>query len=86
MHHRHLFVVPGGSLFSFVRSKSESYLLRLVYLFSFAGIFAQNMGCFQSTGNIDFDTIQPAVLQTRGGSVIYSGTTERGRCQVSFNS
>jgi hypothetical protein len=57
-----------------------------LYLFSFTDIIAQNMGCFQSTGNIDFDTIQPAVLKTRGDSARYSGTTERGRCQVSFNS
>jgi hypothetical protein len=40
------------------------------------------MGCFQSTEAIDFDTIQPAVLQTRGGTATYSGTTGRGRCQV----
>ena len=40
------------------------------------------MGCFQSSEAIDFDTIQPAVLRTRGGLATYSGTTERGRCQV----
>jgi hypothetical protein len=40
------------------------------------------MGCFQSSEAIDFDTIQPAVLRTRGGSATYSGSTERGRCQV----
>lgn len=44
------------------------------------------MGCFQSTESIDFDTIQPAVLRTAGGTATYSGTTERGKCQVSFNS
>ena len=42
------------------------------------------MGCFQSTEAIDFDTIQPAVLRTRQGTATYSGTTERGRCQVRF--
>ena len=40
------------------------------------------MGCFQSTESIDFDTIQPAVLRARPGTAQYSGTTERGRCQV----
>jgi len=40
------------------------------------------MGCLQSSEAIDFDTIQPVVLQTRGGSARYNGTTERGRCQV----
>jgi hypothetical protein len=40
------------------------------------------MGCFQSSESIDFETIQPAVLRSRGGLATYSGTTERGRCQV----
>lgn len=40
------------------------------------------MGCFQSSESIDFDTIQPTVLRNRGGIGLYSGTTERGRCQV----
>lgn len=40
------------------------------------------MGCLQSSEAIDFDTIQPAVLRTRGGIAKYSGTTGRGRCQV----
>ena len=28
---------------------------------------AQIMGCFQSTGSIDFDAIQPVVLRTQEG-------------------
>ena len=40
------------------------------------------MGCFQSTEAMDFDVIQPLVLRSHGGIAIYSGTTERGRCQV----
>ncbi|CAF0714470.1 unnamed protein product [Adineta steineri] len=43
------------------------------------------MGCCQSTENIDFDTIQPAVLRSHGGIATYSGTTERGRCQTFGN-
>ena len=42
------------------------------------------MGCFQSSEAIDFDTIQPAVLRTRGGTAVYSGNTGHGRCQVRF--
>ena len=41
------------------------------------------MGCFYSTETIDFDTIQPRVLHIRAGAASYSGTTERGHCQVS---
>ncbi len=40
------------------------------------------MGCFYSREIIDFDTIQPLVLRIKGGLATYSGTTERGRCQV----
>jgi hypothetical protein len=40
------------------------------------------MGCFQSTGSIDFDSIQSTILRSRGGEATYSGTTERGQCQV----
>ncbi len=40
------------------------------------------MGCLQSSESIDFDTIQPNVLRTRGGLAIYSGNTGRGRLQV----
>ncbi len=42
------------------------------------------MGCLQSSEAIDFDMIQPVVLQTRGGVATYSGSTGRGRCQVRF--
>lgn len=40
------------------------------------------MGCFWSREMIDFDFIQPSVLRIKGGLASYSGTTERGRCQV----
>ncbi len=70
-------------LFSFLRSKYESYLLRLACIsFRLPDIITQKMGCFQSSESIDFDTIQPAVLRSRGGLSTYSGSTERGRCQV----
>ncbi len=42
------------------------------------------MGCFQSSEAIDFDTIQPTVLRSRGGAAVYSGSTGHGRCQVRF--
>ncbi|UJR31765.1 hypothetical protein I4U23_019243 [Adineta vaga] len=43
------------------------------------------MGCFQSTESVDFDTIEPVALRTRGGTATYSGSTERGRCQTLGN-
>ncbi len=50
--------------------------------FRFLDYFGQKMGCLQSSEAIDFDTIQPVVLQTRGGIATYSGSTGRGGCQV----
>ena len=42
------------------------------------------MGCLWSKETIDFDFIQPIVLRIRAGLASYSGTTERGQCQVCF--
>ncbi|CAF1393064.1 unnamed protein product [Adineta steineri] len=43
------------------------------------------MGCFCSREIIDFDYLQPLVLRTHQDSIIYSGTTERGRLQTLGN-
>ncbi|CAF1174904.1 unnamed protein product [Adineta steineri] len=40
------------------------------------------MGCFCSREIIDFDYLQPLVLRSHQDSIIYSGTTERGRLQL----
>lgn len=51
-------------------------------LFSFP--ISSSMGCLWSNERIDFNFIQPVVLRIKAGLASYSGTTERGQCQVCF--
>lgn len=94
MHRRHLFVVFLSSflivLFDLSMTHNHCTVLSVLYIdkyicYQLQSSFTQTMGCFQSSESIDFDTIQPTVLRNHGGISTYSGTTERGRCQVSEN-